>query len=300
MYNPLRDKEEDQTNQEFNGFYRGVVVNNEDPKKGGRIKVKVFGVFDNIEDSEVLPWAIMADQTLGGLKNVGSSFIPEVDSHVFVFFEGGDHRFPVYFASAPALHDNEIPDLPSESRRDTPELESEEYIYPLSDQSGFPFDDKQEKDGTSVYPQNKVFKTKAGFVFEIDDTEESTRLRIKQPNGNEKVTDINGHVEEVIEGNVSELLKKSYMRQIDNNKYELVNENFESIIKGTETRTVEKAQTESYKDEVTITIDKNKNLTVKGNYEVQIDGDYNINVGGTTNLTSAGDVNIQGSTINLN
>ena len=284
MYNPLRDKEEDQTNQEFNGFYRGVVVNNEDPKKGCRIKVKVFGVFDNIEDNEILPWAIMADQTLGGLKNVGSSFIPEVDSHVFVFFEGGDHRFPVYFASAPALHDNEIPDLPSESRRDTPELESEEYIYPLSDRSGFPFDDKQEKDGTSVYPQNKVFKTKAGFVFEIDDTEESTRLRIKQPNGNEKVTDINGHVEEVIEGNVSELLKKSYMRQIDNNKYEL--------IKGTETRTVE--------DEVTITIDKNKNLTVKGNYEVQIDGDYNINVGGTTNLTSGGDVNIQGSTINLN
>jgi len=289
MFNPIKDKEEKTTS--FNSIYRGKVVDNHDPKYAGRVKVKVFGVFDEIHD-DVLPWAIMADQTLGGLKNVGSSFIPEVDSHVFVFFEAGDHRYPVYFASAPALHDEEIPDLPNESRRDQEDLEGEEFVFPLDKETDFPFEEKEPADANSEYPYNKVFKTKSGHVIEIDDTEGQTRFRILHPSENEFVSDHEGHTEKVVKGNTSELFEMNHMRKIQQSLFDYIEQDSEVHIDGDKKEEIE--------GEVTITIGKDKNITIGGDFNVSVDGDYNIDVGGDTNITSSGDVNIQGSTINLN
>ena len=95
----------------------------------------------------------------------------KVGSKVWVFFENGDHTQPVYFAGAP-------------SGKDGP----------------------TEKNAT--YPKNKVFKTKAGFVIEIDDTEGETRLHIKQPSGNDKLSDGEGNVTETIKGDVSTTIEK--------------------------------------------------------------------------------------------
>ena len=39
-----------------NSHYLGVVVDNDDPEFRGRAKVKVFGVFDDLE-TEQIPWA---------------------------------------------------------------------------------------------------------------------------------------------------------------------------------------------------------------------------------------------------
>ena len=166
MFNNISDRESQTF--DFNGFYRGVVVENNDPKKAGRIKVNVFGVFDNIPVDNI-PWAIMADPFMGGLGDNGSSFIPEIDSHVFVFFENGDHEEPVYFAGAPAIKDGE-PDLPLESREE------------------------------GEYPHNKVFKTKRGSYIEFDDTEDAVRIKIHHPSGTNREIDNDGNVIETIVG----------------------------------------------------------------------------------------------------
>ena len=42
--------------KDLGGFYRGVVVDNADSSKYGRVKVNVFGVFDGIA-TEHIPWA---------------------------------------------------------------------------------------------------------------------------------------------------------------------------------------------------------------------------------------------------
>lgn len=91
-------------------IYRGVVENVNDEEKAGRVRIRVLGIHSDNKayvKTDELPWAIPAtDLRLGGgLRNIGSFKVPDIGSHVFVFFEAGDHNFPVYFAAAPAIED---------------------------------------------------------------------------------------------------------------------------------------------------------------------------------------------------
>lgn len=143
----------------FIGKYRAVVVDNEDEFQAGRVKIRVYGIHDNVVD-EALPWAIRQDPLMGN-----SIIIPDVDTEVWVFFEGGDHDLPVYEGAAPA-------------RPTTPEEVLENY------------------------PNRKVIKTKAGFVIQIDDTEGNTSLTITQPNTNERHVDHDGNDTNTIVGDL--------------------------------------------------------------------------------------------------
>ena len=70
------------------GLVVGVVTNNQDPDKLGRVKVR----FPWLSDSEESHWARLA-VPMGG-KDRGTYFLPEVDDEVLVAFEHGDARFP--------------------------------------------------------------------------------------------------------------------------------------------------------------------------------------------------------------
>jgi hypothetical protein len=72
------------------GFYRGRVVDNRDPLRLGRVKVKVYPWFEDVKDADC-PWAEPAWQ--GGIL-----YIPPLNAWVWVFFEGGDVEKPVWFA----------------------------------------------------------------------------------------------------------------------------------------------------------------------------------------------------------
>lgn len=112
----------------FYGNYRGLVIDVNDPLSSGRVKVRVYGVYDDIPTA-VIPWAQYADPFMGGLQNIGGIIVPDLGADVWVFFEGGDHHNPVYFAGAPSAGD-----VPS-----------------------------------AHTPSNKVLRTKSGFTVEIDD-----------------------------------------------------------------------------------------------------------------------------------
>ena len=70
------------------GVVVGVVTNNQDPDKLGRVKVRFPWLGDNDESS----WARLATPMAG--KERGLYFLPEVDDEVLVVFEHGDLRFP--------------------------------------------------------------------------------------------------------------------------------------------------------------------------------------------------------------
>lgn len=74
-------------------IYIGEVVNNRDPKKKGRCRIKVFGVCDNIPDND-LPWAVPELENTS--KDKFKVNIPEEGSRVSVRFENGDIYKPVY------------------------------------------------------------------------------------------------------------------------------------------------------------------------------------------------------------
>jgi hypothetical protein len=80
-----------------NADWLGKVIDNKDPDFEGKIKVKVFGKFDDMPDADI-PWARPLNRTTGGSAS-GSGFhsVPKVDSIVGVKFDNGDIHEPEYF-----------------------------------------------------------------------------------------------------------------------------------------------------------------------------------------------------------
>lgn len=146
-------------NLKFAGIYRAKVLDNDDPDKLGRIKVEIYPVLigeetarslDGVEGIAVdnLPWAVPAMPLfVGAGEGFGGFAIPEEDSFVFIFFEGGDVYQPVYFAEA------------------------------QTGTKGLP------PDRITNYPNRKIFQTKNGIVIYLDDTEDEEEIKVLHPRG---------------------------------------------------------------------------------------------------------------------
>lgn len=85
----------------FFGKYRGLVTDNSDPTKRGRLKVRVPSVLGTLE-----VWAMPCVPYAGA--QAGFYAMPEPQTGVWVEFEAGDPSYPVWTGCFWA--DNEIPD----------------------------------------------------------------------------------------------------------------------------------------------------------------------------------------------
>lgn len=142
----------------FTGIYRGLVVDVADTEQYGRIRVKVYPTFADLE-TENIPWAVPAFGLFDGAgSNFGAFAIPKVGSYVFVFFEAGDVYQPVYFAEAPTA----VRGLP-DSR-------------------------------TTNYPDRKVWRTKNGIEIIIDDTEDDQIIKVIHSSGTYIEVDKDGNI----------------------------------------------------------------------------------------------------------
>ena len=76
--------------------FLGVVMDINDPKKKGRCKINVFGLFDDLS-VEDLPWAYQTLDTSFGDNGGGGRFsTPQIGSVVGVVFNNGDYYSPEY------------------------------------------------------------------------------------------------------------------------------------------------------------------------------------------------------------
>lgn len=73
----------------------GVVINSNDPTFSGRCQVKVFGLFDGIQN-EHLPWATPINSTIFAGNGAGSISIPKPGHFVRIQFNNGDMYAPEY------------------------------------------------------------------------------------------------------------------------------------------------------------------------------------------------------------
>jgi uncharacterized protein involved in type VI secretion and phage assembly len=71
------------------GVVTGVVTNNEDPEKLGRVRIK----FPWLSETDESWWARVATPGAGSQER-GAFFLPEVGAEVLVAFEHGDPGFP--------------------------------------------------------------------------------------------------------------------------------------------------------------------------------------------------------------
>jgi len=80
-----------------NTSWLGEVVDIADPQKIGRIKVKVFGKFDELTN-DAIPWAYPGNNISAGSADGGSFFsVPKKGSIVSIKFDNGNIYYPEYF-----------------------------------------------------------------------------------------------------------------------------------------------------------------------------------------------------------
>jgi hypothetical protein len=83
---------------EFGGLLRGIVVDNNDPKKLGRLKVRIQSAYGD-QPVDNLPWAWPCF-SYGGMPGMCSYAVPEVNAGVWVTFQTKDGQpdttYPVW------------------------------------------------------------------------------------------------------------------------------------------------------------------------------------------------------------
>lgn len=194
-------------------FYIGVIENNVDPRKEGRVQVRAFGVHGTNKEvpSDELPWALVVQ----GDYNPNS--VPTVNSLVFgVFLDGRDAQEPMVLGLIPTQYATvidpaktgwgRIPDTdanelahgsrpedimqPQQSR-----LARGEYIQEtavLTQEMGRAVDvkiggsdetwDQPSASYNAEYPHNKVWQT-AHHSIELDDTSGAERITVRHKSG---------------------------------------------------------------------------------------------------------------------
>jgi Type VI secretion system/phage-baseplate injector OB domain len=134
----------------FYGKYRGFVVNNDDPKKLGRLELMVPSVLGpKVKTGWALPCV-----PYGGDVNQGFLCIPERGAGVWVEFEEGDLEFPIWvgtFWSEPG------------GKSELPKPNNAAGAEQVSVQSP---------------PTRKIFKTKRGHTIQFEDADGEERIVI--------------------------------------------------------------------------------------------------------------------------
>lgn len=89
--------------------FMGYVVDNQDPTKAGRCRIRVFNLFDNIED-DLLPWAIPSGSANFSSNGQSTLSVPKIGTVVKVNFIGGSIYNPTYSAHS-AMDDKMLEEI---------------------------------------------------------------------------------------------------------------------------------------------------------------------------------------------
>jgi uncharacterized protein involved in type VI secretion and phage assembly len=136
----------------FYGKYRAIVVDNQDPKQLGRLKVKVPSV---LGADVVTGWAAPCTP-YGGAADQGLLFVPERDAGVWVEFEEGDLEFPIWVGT---------------------------YWSRPGDRSQLPKpqgDDGTEQDEVQDPPTRKILKTLKGHTVQFEDADGAEAVMVRE------------------------------------------------------------------------------------------------------------------------
>jgi len=125
-------------------WFTGKVENINDPKNLNRVKVRCFGFYDDDIPLKDLPWAtVMMPVTSASIQGNGGNHHLEVGSWVVGFFRDGPSAQDPMVMGSIATQTDSTQDIPTESSVD-----------------------------------NKVYKSKAGHLIEIDNTDGAEEVRI--------------------------------------------------------------------------------------------------------------------------
>lgn len=148
----------DKVERRFYGKYRGLVVDNADPKRLGRLQVTVPSV---LGPNEVTGWA-MPCVPYGGDLNQGFFFMPAVGAGVWIEFEEGNLDFPIWTGTFWSEPDGES---------EVPKING-------ADGSEGAIQDP---------PTRKIIKTGMGHTIQLEDADGEERILISDGQGENRI-----------------------------------------------------------------------------------------------------------------
>jgi hypothetical protein len=321
--------------ERLTGFFRGVVEDNVDPLKAGRVRARIHGVhtpkklkteLEGIPTNE-LPWAepCMPIQE-GSIGGFGSWAVPLQGSHVMLFFENGNLTQPRYFASMPGIPESKN----SYSRNDGTESKNDgfkdpdgEYPTRLNEpdfhrlsrgiSSGTLVETKNNERDVGVptalggnwsepaspynarYPHNHVIATHGGITIELDSTPGSSRLHLYHPSNSFIEIDNDGNM--VVKNNAEkyEIVTEGKNVHIKQQRNLTVDADSKKKIGGNEQIEVDGSKQEDIDGNMIQNIKGNKTEDIDGNKSEDIAGNKTETIGGNLNITISGNATITGS-----
>jgi hypothetical protein len=155
----------------YYGSYRGFVFNRDDPKQYGRLQLMIPHIYG---EQAYKYWAWPVGQYSG--MGYGMQFIPKVSEMVFVEFEGGDPRKPLWKHGHFGKNDAGLNQIPPELR------DPDVYWFKTPGGLGFSLNDKtkeikiyagevlhQSLQHTFIVGKNKIELTDTGLNVVVED-----------------------------------------------------------------------------------------------------------------------------------
>lgn len=182
----------------------GIVEDNDDPLYKGRVKVRVFGKFDQTEnddpdkdfniDTESLPWARPKFTEAGGIRGAGNLSIPKLGSIVNIEFEEGNEYAPIY-SSYKCVSDDLIEEIKNSYKNAHVLL----YDTVFGDKkNGKEYSNDREGEYIKIF-----FTEEKGLMFDYATSDGSTSVNIKPDNSLEIKTLDKGSVVIDKDGNIT-------------------------------------------------------------------------------------------------
>jgi hypothetical protein len=288
-------------------WFVGVVENNDDPTKQGRVQVRAFGVHGENTDEEIptiaLPWAVCV---AGNYEPNNPP--PKLNSFVFgMFLDGDEAQHPMIMGLIPAQYtekhdpdkdkwgvvpgddaplraqglDPESFGMTQMSRLGRAEDLAATYITPqfsnaitkqkIAD-SELTWDEPPPAYGAK-YPHNRVIET-ARHSIEIDDTPGAERIHIHHMSGSYIEIDATGSVKERADGDRYEVTIGTKHESSAHNVV-TINGNSHVYVKG------------------------NKTEEIMGDYKQIVHGEHEVTIGGSSFYNVGSHLNMRGANIKL-
>ena len=269
-------------------WWIGEIVNRtDDPLKIGRVRVKIYGYHDQIQDDD-LPWAMVVQSAdSAASKEIGHSPTGFIEgTRVVGFFADGENaNTPVVIGSLQGVPGGN-PDSHKLARgeelgatiigRKRAEITSSngtnnQWVEPPTP-------------AAPVYPYNQMRNTESGHIEEFDDTAGAVRYGLWHPAGTWTEVHPDGtKVQKVRRDNYEIVLGDDYIHVQGNCRVNIMGD-ARVVVMGN-----------SY-----LRVEGNRKDEVLGNYDLDVRGNLNMRAGGSSSFQSSGAQKIRGERTDIN
>lgn len=305
------------------GKYRGFVVDNQDPKRLERVKVRVPEILGR---EIVTDWAA-PNPKYGGLPETGGFSGLPIGAAVFVEFESGDANRPLVTGTWWGQPKDGSPEPPALTRSDGKTcFKDDPSVGSPKGEDGFVSADGESRcqpaspllvRGGPEYPNNQVLKTRNnGVTVEVDDTPGRPRvhvylgegvgswLELDQDGLSVRVNGKEYHLAEQdravkSKGQMHFFAEDRMTLRTARDRFIAVAENDEQLIGGDQKVFITGKRTVVVQGDVNETIVGNRTVTVIGQDTLIGGGAVNLNAAAQLGIVAGGVVTVAGSSVSL-